>query len=329
MKIMNLSMPSVLAMSLLAGCVMQPGDEPGEGGADPALQAGPEDGALDARAAVAAETKDMSALTSTTMSLATWYSNPVAPGATQHWVWNNASLTAAYQAGASPVGASTSNVCKFEITRSWDVQKYGGEREFHFMLQNTGAITCGANVLLESQQRVATWGTSGLDVGASRSWTWNNASPSTGAFFAGVSPTGATSSSNCELEVTRSWYLEQPSGEREFHFTVKNVGAIACQGDIQLGLTTSASSSWQTAALAPGASQGFTWNNANPLDRIYVPGLAPLGASGLTACQLEVTQSYYLQKLNADGTNEREFHFTVKNVGSLSCFGTVLLNYMN
>jgi hypothetical protein len=39
----------------------------------------------------------------------------------------------------------------------------------------------------------------------------------------------------------------------------------------------------------------------------------------------KVTRSWYLQQ----PSGERELHFTVKNVGSLSCFGTVLLNYMN
>src|SRR5262249_53926096 len=74
MKISNLSMPSVLAMSLLVGCAVQPGDEQGELDADQAAQAGADGEVLDARAAVAAETKDMSALTSQAMQLTTWYS---------------------------------------------------------------------------------------------------------------------------------------------------------------------------------------------------------------------------------------------------------------
>lgn len=325
MKIMNLSMPSFLVASLLTGCVMQTGDEQVEDDAGPAAVA--DDAVLDGRAAVAAETKDLSALTSQTMGLTSWYSGAVAPGVTQHWVWNNAPATLVFTAGASPVGATTSSACDFEVTRSWDVQHATGEREFHFYLKNVGAITCGANVLLDSMARVNSWATGGIAAGATKGWTWNNAAP--GAFFANLNPSGATSADDCQLEVTRTWYVQQPGGEREFHLNVQNVGAIACQGDVNLGLTTAANSSWSTGALNPGAVQYWTWNNANPLDRIYVPGLNPLGASGLTPCALEVTRQFYRQVVNTNGTTEREFHFNVQNVGSLACYGTVLLNYMN
>jgi hypothetical protein len=128
--------------------------------------------------------------------------------------------------------------------------------------------------------------------------------------------------------VTRTWYAQQPSGEREFKFTVKNVGAIACQGDIQLAVVTNSASSWSVGSMSPGTSKSWGWNNANPLDRVYAPGLSPAGAAGLTACQLEVTNSYYQQKINSDGTTEREYFFTVQNVGSLTCSGTLLLNYL-
>lgn len=334
MKITNLALLPALVTTLLAGCVMDPEDGLGdEGDADQASPVDPgapasEDVALDARAAAAAEAELLGKLDlAPTIQLATWYTGSIAPGGTQHWYWNNSSLTAAYQVGLSPVGASTSSVCQLEVTRTYDVQQYGGEREFHFYIKNTGSITCGGNILLESKQRSATWATGGIEAGASRSWTWNNANPLTAAHFVGVSPSGATSSNPCQLEVTRTWYVRQPSGEREFKFTVKNVGAIACQGDIQLALTTSASTSFSTGAISAGATKSWVWNNANPLTRVYVPGLSP--ALGLSPCQLEVTQSYYRQRINTDGTAEREFVYTVKNSGSVACSGTVLLNYMD
>lgn len=318
---------------------MQPGDEPADD--DDAVQtsqaitqvptaakdAASATNVLDGRAAAAAEATTLGARAVVPLGLdSTWFSGSVASGATQHWVWNNASLTAAYKVGLSPIGASTTSPCQFQVTRAWDVQQHTGEREFHFDIKNTGAITCGANILLASQQRTSTWATGGIAAGASQNWVWNNANPLTAAHFAGVSPTGSTTANTCEIEVTRSWYVQQPSGEREFHFTIKNTGAIACQGDIQLAQTTSADSSWSTGTLAPGAAGSWGWNNANPLDRVYVPGLSPAGASGTTACQLEVTETSYQQMIKSDGTAERRFLLTVKNVGSLSCFGTVLLN---
>jgi hypothetical protein len=327
-----------LATAALGGCLSpidDAGGDPGTGTA-PAEQpevAAPADLAsagapLDARAAVVKSPAHGASLLASALT-SSWFSGTVAAGATQHWIWNNANTTVAFQVGLSPIGASTTSPCRFAVTKMWDVQQPGGEREFHFFLQNTGAIACGTDILLASKVRTATWATGGIAVGATQNWTWNNASPSTGAFFVGVSPSGATGSTPCELQITRTFYLEQPSGEREYHFALKNIGAIACQGDVQLGLTTSANSSWSTGALNPGAGQSWTWNNANPLDRVYVPGLTPSGASGLTACQLEITSSFYQQVINAGGTTEREFHFNLQNSGSLACLGTVLLNYMD
>ena len=74
--------------------------------------------------------------------------------------------------------------------------------------------------------------------------------------------------------MTRSWYGQQPSGERKFYFTVQNTGAIACQGDIQLVTNTTSNSSWSTGSMSPGASGTWVWNN-NPTDRTYTTGVSP------------------------------------------------------
>jgi hypothetical protein len=254
----------------------------------------------------------------------------VAPGGTQHWFWNNAGTTAAYKVGFSPVGASTTSPCTFQVTRTWDVQQNTLEREFHFMIQNTSAITCAATILLDSNAHFnGAFATGGIDVGASREFWWNNATPLNASHVVNISPTGSTSAHTCDLEVTSTWYVQQPGGEREFHFIVKNIGAIACQGDILLALTTNAVSSWSTGTINPGASKGWVWNNANPLTRVYGPGLSPTGASGSTPCQLQVSPTSYQQFINSDLSVERKFFLTVKNIGSLACSGTVLLNNLD
>lgn len=169
----------------------------------------------------------------------------------------------------------------------------------------------------------ASWYSGTVAGGATQNWHWNNANPLNASHLVGLSPLGA-SSTPCQFEVTRTWYVQQPGGEREFHFTVKNVGTITCTTDIRLASTTT-STSWSTGTLAAGAQNTWHWNNANPLDLVYLPGLSPLGASGSTACQLEVTREWYVQRINTDGSAEREFYFTVRNPGSLSCSGTILL----
>jgi hypothetical protein len=330
MKIINLAMPSLLA-SLFAGCATQAGeDQVADGDTDETTASddpSAADRAIDGRAAAALEAK-LVGKDLVTVGLASWYTGSIAPGATEHHYWNNAGSTAAYAVGLSPVGASTSATCQMEVVRTWDVQKYGGEREFHFEVKNIGSITCGANILLEGTTRFATWETGGLDVGASRNFYWNNANPLTASYVAGVVPSGATPSNDCKLELTRSWYLRRATGEREFWFTLKNIGAIACQGDIQLARDTGSVSSWGTGTLAAGATDGTGWNNANPLTRAYLPGLSPAQpTSGV--CSLEVSRQYYRQRINTDGTAEREFIANVTNSGAISCSGTFLLNRLD
>lgn len=337
MRTIHLALVSMLGTSLFAGCALQPDDagDPPDVAATQDLAGAPVTAddlmlathPLDGRAAAAPEDKAAGAsVIRPATAISSWFSGTVAPGATQHWFWNNASLTAAYKVGLSPIGASTTSPCQFQVTRAWDVQQFGGEREFHFFLQNTGAIACGATVLLAAQDRTATWSTGGINPGASQTWTWNNANPLNGSYFVGMSPTGATSTSTCEIQVTRSWYTQLSTGERKFNFTLTNTGAIACQGDVQLALTTAADSSWANGTTAAGASTGWVWNNANPLTRTYVPGLSPTGAVGANTCQLEITSTTYQQVIHADGTSERKFFLTVTNAGTSTCSGTVLLN---
>lgn len=272
--------------------------------------------AKDARAAAG--------LPSGATSRAAWYSGTVAAGGTQSWVWNNASLTAAYEVGLSPTGASTSAPCRFEVTRTWDAQVYGGERKFYFLVQNVGTIACATNILLTSVASAATWSTGGLNPGQSGSWVWNNANPLTASHLVGLSPNGSTTSAPCQLEVVRSWYVRLPSGERKFWFTVKNVGAIACSADVRLAWV-STTTSWSTGSLAPGASSGSVWYNANPLTLVYLPGLLPAVAAGSATCQLEVTRSLYSQQVNPDGTVQRTFTVYYRNSGTTACSGTFLL----
>jgi hypothetical protein len=282
--------------------------------------------ALDGRAAVAAGGGDFVA-TATTGWLAQWYTGSLAPGAQQHWHWNN-SGTNVYKVGFAPSGGSSAGACQFQVMRSWDVQQASGEREFHFIIENTGSISCGANILLQSQAAASSWATGTVSPGATQGWTWNNANPLNAAHYVNVSPSGATSTGTCQLEVTRSWYSQQPGGERKFHFHVKNVGSIACAGTVLLAANDNVNSSWSTGTISPGGTVGWFWNNANPLNRVYVPGVSPLGAT-TTSCQLELLPPFYVEVLNADRTTQRRYYIGVKNVGTISCSGTVLLNHLD
>lgn len=281
--------------------------------------------AVDARAAM----DSVAAFTLVgTSPLASWYTGSVAAGAQQHFYWHHSGNNV-YKVGFAPSGSTPSNVCKFQVVRTWDVQLPSGERQFHFIVQNAGSISCGANVLLQSQAPSNTWAIGTVSPGATASYTWNNANPLTATHFVNVSPSGATGASNCELEVTRSYYSQLSSGERKFNFQIKNVGSLACSGTVLLSTNTNVNSSWSTGTLSPGATAAWYWNNANPRNRVYVPGLSPLGATGANTCQLELLPTSYLEQTNADETSQRRYYIGVKNVGSIACSGTLLINYLD
>lgn len=255
---------------------------------------------------------------------ATWFTGTVAAGATQGWVWNNANpLNAVYKVGLSPIGASTAAPCQFEVTRSWYDQEFSGERKFFFNIRNIGTIACGANVLLSQINAFTSWSTGGVNPGGSQEWIWNNANPLNASHVVGFSPTGATSTAQCQFEVTRAWYSRETTGERRFHFTLRNISTIACVGTVLLASATT-TTSWANGVLNPGGVTGWTWNNANPLNLTYLPGLNP-AVSAAGACLLEVVRTFYVQRINADGTAQRQFVLNISNAGGVACDGTVLL----
>jgi hypothetical protein len=258
--------------------------------------------------------------------MVTWFSGTMAAGASSSWVWNNAGATRAYTVSLSPVGASTTTACQFEVTRSWDVQQASGEREFHWIIKNVGTIACGTNVMLSSIVAANTWQTGGINAGASKSMTWNHANPKDTVYLPGLNPSGATSTASCQLEVTRRSYVDKPDGEREFHFTVKNAGTIACQGTVLLA-QRDAGNGFNIGPIGTGNTGFYEWHNA-PTNYIFIVGLTPNGATATTSCELEITRDWYVQQIKADGTFNREVHFNVKNTGStISCSAVAQLAF--
>uniref|UniRef100_UPI003B3A7C07 hypothetical protein n=1 Tax=Micromonospora sp. TaxID=1876 RepID=UPI003B3A7C07 len=48
--------------------------------------------------------------------------------------------------------------------------------------------------------------------------------------------------------------------------------------DLAAVRSAAAQASWSTGPVAPGVTQGWVWNNANPLNAAYQVGLSPTGA---------------------------------------------------
>lgn len=245
-----------------------------------------------------------------------FFSGTVAAGSTRSYFWN-APPSAVYTVGLTPRGASTTQDCEFEVIRTWNVQPIGGGREFRFTIKNVGAIACGTDVMLYSLSDVAgAWNTGGVDPGASVTKHWNNAGASN-AYVGGAAPSGATSSASCQFEVTREWYQQQPGGEKEFWFTLKNTGTIACSAEVLLGAKSTANA-LSTGTLAPGATVGKTWNN-NPDQVAYLIGFNPVGATSATPCQFELTRAWHAQVINSTGVAEKELRYNYRNAGTITC----------
>ena len=246
-----------------------------------------------------------------------FYTGTVAVGSTRTYWWNNAPANAVYTVGLSPRGASTTQDCQFEVTRTWNVQQFGGEREFWFTVKNVGAIDCGTEVMLYSMADVAgAWNTGGVDPGATVTKHWNNAGANN-AYVAGAAPSGATSTATCRFEVVREWYQQQPGGEKEFWFTLRNIGSIACSAEVLLG-ADSTSTALVTNPMAPGATAGATWNN-NPDQIAYLIGFNPVGATAATPCQFELTRAWHAQVINDNGSAEKELRYHYRNAGAITC----------
>ncbi|SCG74920.1 hypothetical protein [Micromonospora rifamycinica] len=275
----------------------------------------------DARAAAAASNGLGAAAKGGIGTAATWFTGTVPVGGTQGWTWTNAPADAAYVVGYNPAGATTSATCQFETISSKYVQLSSGERQFHFTLKNVGSIACGATVQLAAVTSTSLVSTGGVSPGGTQTYLWNV--PWNTIWVAGLNPNGATSSTACQFQVTRIWTVQPGSSLRQIWVEVKNVGAVTCQADVRLGSTT-IGSQFAMATVGAGGTWSTTWNNANPVTSAYVIGPSPQG-SFPTYCQFEVTRVVYAQRINADGSSQRQITMSFKNLSTLSCGGTAYL----
>ncbi|MEV5817873.1 hypothetical protein ABUL04_18355 [Micromonospora harpali] len=159
----------------------------------------------------------------------------------------------------------------------------------------------------------ATWFTGTVAAGGTQGWTWTNA-PADAAYVVGYNPVGATTSSMCQFETISTRYVQLWGGQRQFQFTLKNVGSIACGATVQLAAVSS-SVATSTGGVSPGGTQTHLWNI--PWHTNWVVGLNPSGATSSAACQFQVTRTWFVQPAAAGAV--RQLYVEVKNVGTIAC----------
>ena len=147
--------------------------------------------------------------------------------------------------GLIPYGATSTRGCAFGLLST--SYTYGG---FTFEVENSTwpENTCSADVVAAYVTPFRTWSTSSLLPGRSKGWTWNNANPLSSIHLAGVDVPNVA---GCSLQVSRTFYRQQPDGEREFVLYVRNNGTVECTGTVLLARVAS-SRTWSVGSLRPG-----------------------------------------------------------------------------
>jgi hypothetical protein len=252
------------------------------------------------------------------LAAGTFFSGTYTPGQAVDW-HKPAALNVVYDVGLSPQGASSSTPCAFEVTRDWYKQLPSGAREYWWTLKNVGTISCATQVQLTEQASNAALGPYALDPGGSTAKEWN-IDLGKPVYQVGASPTGATPSSACAMEITRTWYGRTASGGVHVFAILKNVGTIACSAQIRFTNKTSAQNFLQLPVIAAGATTSKTWTNVDPVTSAYWSGSIP--SSSNVNCKLELTRKVYAQRVTAAGT-KRELQLQIKNVGAVACSGQV------
>ncbi|GAA1420734.1 hypothetical protein ACFQZ4_48005 [Catellatospora coxensis] len=244
----------------------------------------------------------------------TFNTGTMAAGSSKTWYWNNAGTGNAYQIGLSPQGATAASTCEFEVVRDWYAQRLNSgisEIEYWFTVKNVGAITCNADITLAWNSTSGTTPTMSAAPGEpAGTWYYYDAAPATTAISVALIPSGATAASPCQYEVEQI-QVSANEDERRHGIRVTNVGAITCQ--VTLRVTPLASTaSWSTGTMTPMSSKTWRWNNANPLTAAHVVTLSP----NQDIRYFSIERTWYLQRINTDGSAEREFWLTVKHYNS-------------
>jgi hypothetical protein len=247
----------------------------------------------------------------------TWFTGTIEPGTAKTGPpWLNVLPDWAYGISTSPVGASSSNLCYFRVERVWNEQRPEGNKDFWYRIRNVGSLACAANVMVYRIPATKVRSTGGIAPGEVKRFEESSIDDSK-IYRMGLLPSGATSSDRCKLEVTRLWYthrVDDATARRVFGvaYEVKNVGGIACQGDVLLG-STPIERSW-SVTVEPWWPAEQKSNNASPA-AAYVSGLQPqLG------CTLELLlKSDDVQRINTDGSVEREVGVSADNPGEKPC----------
>lgn len=273
-----------------------------------------------ARAATPVHAQDARAVAKPTAAAnqASWFSGTVAPGGVQEWIWHNTNHSQVYVPGLDPQGTAT-NVCQFQVTKTWYVEQPGGATEFHFDIQNIGTFTCGTNILLSWLSSAGSFSSGGISAGQTVTGEWFN-NPDLAVFQVGLVPAGATSANACRIQISNLRYSQVGGSARTFLFDLTNTGGIACAATILIGHVQASGGGFNELPAGASIGSGLSFNA--PPNLVFIAGAE--GTSN--GCQLQVTKTSYAE---TNPPAEQEFDFIITNIGSVSCNAETLVAWIS
>ena len=166
----------------------------------------------------------------------------------------------------------------------------------------------------------ASWFSGTMAPGAQKGWVWNN-SLNNYAYRVGLSPAGASTSAPCNFEVVDQWYEGLRSGERKFHFVIRNVGGISCGATVELS-SVDAPTTRSTGGLNPGETATF-YESSIDESSVYQVAVSPYGATSTDTCKFKVVDTWYDREPRGDVATPEYLYYTVQNVGNIACSANV------
>src|SRR3954471_24881672 len=177
-----------------------------------------------------------------------------------------------------------------------------------------------AGVAEKASYSEATWYSGTMAPGAQQHWIWYN-SGNNYAYEVGFSPAGGSTSASCTFEIVDQWYEGLRTGERRYHFVIRNVGGISCGATIQLS-SVDAPTIRSTGGLNPGETATFSESYLDE-NAVYQVAVSPYGATSSDTCNIKVVDISYGREHRGDVATPEYLYYTVQNVGNIACSANV------
>ena len=199
-------------------------------------------------------------------------------GASRVYTWTNANSDIYEVSPAGVRSSDSSRPCAVQVVDQWYRRAAGGARQFQMRIENSDSVACAVTVRMALFAADRTGSTGTIQPGSSKAWIWHSSNFAKNVYLIGVTP-NEPASGTCQLDV--DWRTRvAPSGEQQFYWSVRNTGAVACDGAWKLGWVPVQSTTTFTDEPSPPGGIGSLSGLVNSdTYRVFVWGLIPIETS--------------------------------------------------